>query len=251
MRPAANDTRLFIIFLTFIMVIVYAVALYLFENLRQPIPLAALTILFVAHIGLHWQIERVATGSLRQEIAYVAIQGLLAYSINSLAPNEAFLFTVYMALIGEAVGMFGLRRAALLASLYYTALAALNLLNTLAFIEAGWWLLGVIPTALFTVIYVLLYLRQTQAREEAQSLAAELESANRQLAEYAAQVEDLTIANERQRMARELHDTLSQGLAGIILQLEAAEAHLASQRAEKARDILTNTDRHIHTPAAG
>ena len=53
--------------------------------------------------------------------------------------------------------------------------------------------------------------------------------ANRQLSEYAARVEDLTIANERQRMARELHDTLSQGLAGLILQLEAADAHLAAE----------------------
>jgi NarL family two-component system sensor histidine kinase YdfH len=51
-------------------------------------------------------------------------------------------------------------------------------------------------------------------------------------------VEDLTIANERQRMARELHDTLSQGLAGLILQLEAADAHLAGDRPERARGIL-------------
>jgi len=69
-------------------------------------------------------------------------------------------------------------------------------------------------------------------------LLAELESANRQLTEYAARVEDLTIAAERQRMARELHDTLSQGLAGLILQLEAADAHLAADRPERARGIL-------------
>jgi len=53
-------------------------------------------------------------------------------------------------------------------------------------------------------------------------------------------VEDLTIANERQRMARELHDTLSQGLAGLILQLEAAEAHLHNNRNEKAQSIIGN-----------
>jgi two-component system, NarL family, sensor histidine kinase YdfH len=58
------------------------------------------------------------------------------------------------------------------------------------------------------------------------------------LTEYAARVEDLTIASERQRMARELHDTLSQGLAGLILQLEAVDAHLAGSRPERARSIL-------------
>ena len=44
-----------------------------------------------------------------------------------------------------------------------------------------------------------------------------------------------------QRMARELHDTLSQGLAGLILQLEAADAHLASGRHEKAQSIVEQT----------
>ena len=81
-----------------------------------------------------------------------------------------------------------------------------------------------LPMTLFVVIYVVLYTRQLEAREQAQALAAELEAANRQLAEYAAQVEDLTLAAERQRMARELHDTLAQGLAGLILQLEAARS---------------------------
>src|SRR5512141_2059623 len=62
----------------------------------------------------------------------------------------------------------------------------------------------------------------------------------KQLTEYAAQVEDLTIANERQRIARELHDTLSQGLAGLILQLEAADAHLSNKNSEQAQTIVTN-----------
>jgi NarL family two-component system sensor histidine kinase YdfH len=93
---------------------------------------------------------------------------------------------------------------------------------------------------IFVVIYVTLYMRQNEAREHAQSLAAELETANRRLSEYAAEVEDLTIANERQRMARELHDTLSQGLAGLILQLEAADAHLSNHRNDKAHTIITN-----------
>jgi NarL family two-component system sensor histidine kinase YdfH len=51
-------------------------------------------------------------------------------------------------------------------------------------------------------------------------------------------VQDLTLANERQRMARELHDTLAQGLAGLILQLEAASTHLANGRNDRAQTIL-------------
>jgi NarL family two-component system sensor histidine kinase YdfH len=105
----------------------------------------------------------------------------------------------------------------------------------------GWYALAVIPAAIFTILYTTMYVRQSQARERAQELLEELELANRQLREYAAQVEDLTIASERQRMARELHDTLSQGLAGLILQLEAVDAHLAQDKAERARAIVRET----------
>jgi NarL family two-component system sensor histidine kinase YdfH len=34
------------------------------------------------------------------------------------------------------------------------------------------------------------------------------------------QVEQLTLQNERQRMARDLHDTLAQGLVSLNMQLE-------------------------------
>jgi NarL family two-component system sensor histidine kinase YdfH len=95
-----------------------------------------------------------------------------------------------------------------------------------------------VPVVVFIIMYVLMYLRQVEARARAQQLATDLEAANRQLSEYAARVEDLTIAAERQRMARELHDTLSQGLAGLILQLEAVDAHLAGERPGRAREIL-------------
>jgi NarL family two-component system sensor histidine kinase YdfH len=38
-------------------------------------------------------------------------------------------------------------------------------------------------------------------------------------------------------MARELHDTLAQGLAGLILQLEAADTHLSRGQVERAQKI--------------
>jgi NarL family two-component system sensor histidine kinase YdfH len=38
-------------------------------------------------------------------------------------------------------------------------------------------------------------------------------------------------------MARELHDTLAQGLAGVILQLEAVDSHLSRGNTERAQGI--------------
>ena len=61
--------------------------------------------------------------------------------------------------------------------------------------------------------------------------------AHTQLAEYAQQVETLTLETERQRMARELHDTLAGGLAGLVLQLEALEASLERDKFAQAVQI--------------
>ena len=53
------------------------------------------------------------------------------------------------------------------------------------------------------------------------------------------QAEELAIAEERQRMAREIHDTLAQGLTGIKLQLDAVESALELQREELALERLS------------
>jgi signal transduction histidine kinase len=57
----------------------------------------------------------------------------------------------------------------------------------------------------------------------------------------------MTVAEERNRMAREIHDTLAQGFTGIILQLEAAEQVLgcetieAQEHIDKARALARNS----------
>jgi NarL family two-component system sensor histidine kinase YdfH len=95
-----------------------------------------------------------------------------------------------------------------------------------------------VPQMLIPLLAVILFSQQVNAQTRTQNLLDELAKSHRQLEAYAAQVEDLTLTNERQRMARELHDTLAQGLAGIILQLEAADSHLISGKIDRAQTII-------------
>jgi NarL family two-component system sensor histidine kinase YdfH len=81
------------------------------------------------------------------------------------------------------------------------------------------------------VAYGLLFYRQVQARLRTQTFLRDLEAAHKK-------VEELTLANERQRMARDLHDTLAQGLAGLSMQLQAADAHLTKGNPERAQEIV-------------
>jgi len=233
-----RDPRFFMWFMTLVFTVIYFVTLANAPTLKQPGRLIPFTALLVVHLALHWLLEEIIKRPSRA-IWYIIVQGVMALVISWMSNNTAMTFVLFMTLIGEAVGLFNLTRQGLLAGTYYLILLSVNLLQISGSGSLGI-LLGTIPMVIFVVIYVTLYMRQMNARENAQALAAELESANRQLSEYAAQVEDLTIANERQRMARELHDTLSQGLAGLILQLEAADAHLANNRNDKAQSIIGN-----------
>jgi signal transduction histidine kinase len=53
-------------------------------------------------------------------------------------------------------------------------------------------------------------------------LLAELQQAHRELQENAAQAEELASARERNRLARELHDSVSQVIFGITLTSQSA-----------------------------
>lgn len=241
-RKAENverDPRLFVWFMTLVLVSVYAVSLYQRTVLFQSWQFWILSVLLLSHILLHWNLEKILVNQAWSTV-YWFMQGVLGFVISWLAGNEGMIFAIFMALIGEVVGVYGLKLVTFIFASYYMVLGYINLRMIMTLGTSSWILLGIVPVVIFVITYVSLYMRQLEAREKAQTLAMELEKANQQLSEYAAQVEDLSIANERQRMARELHDTLSQGLTGIILQLEAVEAHLANDRVEKANTIIRN-----------
>jgi NarL family two-component system sensor histidine kinase YdfH len=234
-----SDPRYFVWFMTVIAVGVTVLAVFERPDLQRWDMLALIAGLLTAHLILHWRLERLAETS-AGTVGYILVQSGLALALSWLTGHIGLASALFMALLGEAIGLYGWSLRSLFSGMVYLILLVVVIQKFSGWISLGWLLLAILVMGTFVVVYVTLYMRQNTAREQAQQLAAELEAANRQLAQYAAEVEDLTIADERQRMARELHDTLSQGLAGIILQLEAVQAHLASGRTERAQTIISS-----------
>jgi len=73
-----------------------------------------------------------------------------------------------------------------------------------------------------------------------------LEEANKRLTHYASTLEKLATSRERNRLARELHDTLAHTLSGLSVQLEAVDAYWVVDP-KTARSLLDQSLSVAHT----
>jgi signal transduction histidine kinase len=130
--------------------------------------------------------------------------------------------------------------------------AAGEILSNMASLVGGLLLFGLISSSLRNA-------RLAQKRSD--SLLAELQVANRQLQVYADQVETLSIHAERNRLAREMHDTIGHHLTVASVQLEAAHklalsdpertaglAVTAQQQVREALNELRQIVSRLHEP---
>jgi signal transduction histidine kinase len=103
-------------------------------------------------------------------------------------------------------------------------------------------------TIFLMAAYVLSWLRQLQQHQQQALVEAHEQQvrANRDLARYAASIEQLSISRERNRLARELHDTLAHSLSAISLQLEAVSS-LWGVDVAAARKMLGRADETTRT----
>lgn len=97
---------------------------------------------------------------------------------------------------------------------YYRADHVARLLGTLNIIN-------LINTYVFIFYMVILALAQVSEKERILALNNELKKANTKLEEYANESARMAETRERNRLAREIHDTLGHSLTGIITGIEA------------------------------
>jgi signal transduction histidine kinase len=108
-------------------------------------------------------------------------------------------------------------------------------------VDAGW--LALQGAMMLLVGYVIVQLVSLQ-REQRVALGRAYEqqaAANRRLQRYADTLEELAVSRERNRLARELHDTLAHSLSAVTVQLEAVRS-LWSLNPEAAKDQLEKAD---------
>ncbi len=216
------------------------------------IPLLTATLVIgVIYLGVGiygYQIALAHTETLYR-ILYFLIQIPLGMGLVFLDGQSGFDFLALLPLVGHSVVLLqGVWRQIINASL----LACYALLTIYA--GGGWQIAWVnapvfLAGQIFILIFTQMVLNEEKAKREVQQLVHELENANQRLREYALQAEELAITRERNRLAREIHDSLGHHLTAINIQIRAAQAVL-EQDIQKAVDLLNKaeaqTQRALH-----
>jgi len=227
--PAALlDTRKHIIF--WVMISYVSTVVMQWTNVFDPIPSLFFHLILILHCSLYWHSE---TFTRRQPWLYLSVQGFLIALCALLMPQgyAPIVLGLIPVLIGQSAVIYHRKlRVGGVALVFYVLVIFIALRlgdsSSLIFILAIFIMMNAIVIA-----YIRIFRKEVLARHLTENFLNELKQAHRE-------VERLTLANERQRMARDLHDTLAQGLAGLVMQLDAADAYIAKGNIERAGQIV-------------
>ena len=152
---------------------------------------------------------------------YLLVQIVIIGAISFIIPNVDFWAILVCPLVVQVMHNFSLRTGFLITGIFTVVMAIFMLFGLGP--EMG------LPLILiYTVIYFLLaafiaIIRETEtSRVEIQEQQAKLQTAHRQLQSYTAQAEELAVLQDRNRLARNLHDSVTQTIFSMRLTAEAA-----------------------------
>jgi signal transduction histidine kinase len=177
-----------------------------------------------------------AGAPLRQSYLYLVLQSTLVAALLASSPQPTAFPMLYMILSAQVMLLLPQGQGVLW-------IAAFIVVTGLAMVYQYGWPGGmaVLPVYAggycFFAILANALVRADEARRESERLLAELQQAHLQLQAYAERVEELAVVEERNRLAREMHDTLGHRLTVAAVQLEGAQ-RLCPRDPEQAASMV-------------
>jgi signal transduction histidine kinase len=188
-------------------------------------------------IGIYGYGYCARSNNLAIHLAYFALQIPLGAAIVYLGHGSGYNMLLLLPLAGHGVILLTTRwlyAVNLLIMISYSASVGLYS-RSLTEIWAG--LPTFIAGLIFIIVFTQMAVSEEKARNEVERLYEDLAGANQRLREYNLRLEELTITQERNRMAREIHDGLGHYLTTIHMQIQAGLAMLPGD-IPKAKDAL-------------
>ncbi len=228
-----------------------AVCAALVATLLGEVPLdaaqAALSVVLGGLFGLafHWLSECQAQMGARKRVLYFGAQLVCATILAGLTSNDMGPCIFFFVLAAELQFLVPFRVAIVGTALLWPLLVvAIRAGGRNAYAQESPLILAI--TALTGFVFVAAFTRSAVVeviqRYQATLLLDELNQTHAQLKTYVDQVEELAVTRERNRMAREIHDTLGHYLAVINVQIETAQK-LSAHDAGRAQTALSTAKR--------
>ena len=168
--------------------------------------------------------------SLLAGVSYFVIQLILAVTLILLRGSTGELALILLPLAGQSALLLPLPGMVPVCFLIYVTLV-------MPFMIRGKWVDAIALALIYGtgIVFVVVFTRVAASEREARTALAE---ANQLLRDHALQVEELATTKERNRLAREIHDSLGHYLTVVNVQIGAAQAIL-EQDHRRARDHLS------------
>jgi len=152
---------------------------------------------------------------------YFALQSAIILALLSLNPQLDFVTALFVLLCYQAALVFAGRTRWFWIGVcvLLTGGSLMFYLGSLRGLALG---LTSMAAGIVLPAYVIVNREVEAARATSQAMLSELEATHRQLEAYAGQVEELAAMEERNRLARELHDSVSQTMFSLLLATRSA-----------------------------
>lgn len=154
-------------------------------------------------------------------IAYLVLQTGIVVGLLLLRGDEDFFVVLFAVLSMQAVQRFGFRWGVPWLVLF-AALMMIAFLADLAPAQAVSLTLAYSAVNVLTAAYALATRQAADARDRNKALGRDLEAANAELRDSTLRLERLAVAKERNRLARDLHDSVTQTLFSMTLAGQSA-----------------------------
>ena len=185
----------------------------------------------------------IPNGSLRNKIIYTAIEVGLISLAGFLGSRSAKLFPfLYLILVTRSCLIFPLPGRLVVTTLSFTLflVTLTHRVNHIALSPSAREKFGFFPLNLALVfsldlIFIILLMNSLLAERQ---IRENLSIANEKLRRYALQIESQATLEERNRIAREIHDSLGHSLTALNLQLETGVKLLGSNPTESHRVFI-------------
>lgn len=230
--------------ITVVVVALFAFSFYPATDTRRW-GVAAFFIIFVA--ALLWPPDRLTPPGCFNWLEHARLLFLTFVTLGmaALGSNFTAIIILYFLLSGRALALFPDRSG-------YTWILAFGALTTamLAYLLAPAWGFGLLNGLGATCGYFFVgsaanaQRRAEVASAESRRLYQELQIAHQQLQAQAAHAEALAVVEERNRLAREMHDTLGHRLTVAAVQLEGAQK-LVKRDPDKAVQMISTVRKQV------